>query len=417
MTTKKKNQIFCVTIVILIVIFCFIGCGVKKNVDDKRKNKKEDTEKKTKVEKIVAKHQEENMKLTVDLFKNSYNPRGNVVISPVAVQMSLAFLLNGAVGETQTELINTVGMEASIFNNYLKTYMEEAPKDVRGNINFVNGIWKNSLNEGMNLKHTYESRAVEYLNTEIKSEPFTTGCENVINDWINKATNGMVDKVVTKTYVQNWMYTINVATFAMDWEKAYSVNDMCTGEFNNFNNTKTTVEMMSSVEPLYIEDNEVTGFIKNYYIPRYKFVAIMPDDSSKMDEYVQNWDERKMIKLLEGASNENVKVTFPKFVSGSRINIKSVLAKMGLTQMFSYEANFSGILEDNKFAGLGTMVHASTVVVGKKSSEAKMLTEVGSKKTDTSYSNEIVIDRPFIYIIYDSEESIPVFIGSVKYLK
>jgi serpin B len=168
---------------------------------------------------------------------------------------------------------------------------------------------------------------------------------------------------------------------------------------------------------LYIEDNEVTGFIKNYYIPRYKFVAIMPDETTNIDLYVKNWDERKLIKLLEGAINENVKVTFPKFEGGSRIDVKKLLARMGLKQMFSYDANFSGILEDDKTTSIGDIVHASYVVVGKKSSEAKVITEVDNKKRDDSYSKEIVINKPFIYMIYDSEESIPVFIGSVKYIQ
>ena len=206
MTTRKKNQIFCVTLIMIVIVFCFIGCGVKKGVEKKEivksSEKKGGSKKENKVKEIVAKHQQENMKLTINVFKNSYNPKANVVISPVAVQMSLAFLLNGAVGTTQTELIGTVGMEAPIYNNYLKTYIEESPKDVRGNVNFVNAIWKNSLNEGMSLKKNYENRAVEYLNAEIKSEPFTTGSEKVINNWITEKTDGMIDKVVTRAYVQ-----------------------------------------------------------------------------------------------------------------------------------------------------------------------------------------------------------------------
>ena len=35
MTTRKKNQIFCVTLIMIIIVFGFIGCGVKKSVKNK----------------------------------------------------------------------------------------------------------------------------------------------------------------------------------------------------------------------------------------------------------------------------------------------------------------------------------------------------------------------------------------------
>ena len=35
MTTRKKNQIFYATLVMIIIVFCFIGCGVKKSVEKK----------------------------------------------------------------------------------------------------------------------------------------------------------------------------------------------------------------------------------------------------------------------------------------------------------------------------------------------------------------------------------------------
>ena len=416
MTLKKKNQIFFATLIVFIVTFCLIGCSVKKNVDENKETKKEAKPEK-KVEKIIAKHKEENMKLTMELFKNSYNSKGNVVISPVAVQMGLAFIMNGAVGLTQTEIINKVGMEAPVFNNYLKTYIEESPKDVRGSVNFVNAIWLNSLNEGMDLKNGYEDRAIEYLNAQIKSEPFSSGYETVINNWIKEETDGMVNTIMKKTDPLTWLYTVNVATFAMDWANSYNVEDITKGQFKNFNNQVTNVEMMSSVESLYIEDNQVTGFIKDYYNPRYKFVAIMPDETIQLDAYVKNWDARKAKKLLEGASNENVKVTFPKFDSAATVNMRTVLMRIGLKNLYSMDANLSGLLEDGKTIELENMIHTSAVSIGKKSSEAKIFTEVDSKKADKSYTKEITINRPFLYLIYDTEEGIPLFIGSVKVLQ
>lgn len=414
MTTRRKNQIFIVTALMLVVLFCMFGCSAKKQAEKKAEKKEE---KKDKIEKIVAEHREENMKLSVELLKGSNVECENNVISPLAVQMAMGFAINGARGVTQSAIIDKLGMETSVLNNYLKTYIEEAPKDVRGNINFVNAIWLNSINTGLGLNSSYKDRVQEYLNAEVKQEPFSAGCEDVINGWVAEATDEMVNKVVNKVDVADWFYTINVATFDMDWQTTYNVNDIEKKTFNNAKKTTTDAEMMSSVESLYIEDNGATGFIKNYYIPRYKFIAILPDEKSTLEEYVNNLDYRKLIKLLEGAENINVKATIPSFVTYKTVDVSRTLASIGLSSIYKADADFSGMLKEGMATRLWKMYHTSKITVGKKSTEGVITSNVSNnKKKNLSYDKEVVLDRPFLYMIFDSEESIPIFIGTMNNL-
>ncbi len=414
MTTRRKNQIFILAALMIVVLFCMFGCNVKKDVEKKAEKK---AEKKDKIEKIVAEHREENMKLSVELLKGSNVAYDNTVISPLAVQMAMGFAINGAKGVTQSAIIDKVGMETSVLNNYLKTYIEEAPKDVRGNINFVNAIWLNSINTGLDLNSSYKDKVIEYLNAEIKQEPFSAGCEKVINGWVAETTDGMVNKVVNKVDLTNWFYTINIATFDMDWETTYNVNDIEKKTFNNAKKTTSDVEMMSSIESLYIEDNGATGFIKNYYIPRYKFIAILPDEKANLEEYVNNLDYRKLIKLLESAENVNVKASIPSFVTYKTVDISKTLVNIGLSSIFKSDADFSGMLKEGMATKLWKMYHTSKITVGKKSSEGVITSNVSNnKKKDVSYDKEVVLDRPFLYMIFDSEESIPIFIGTMNNL-
>lgn len=414
MTTRRKNQIFILAALMIVVLFCMFGCNVKKDVEKKAEKK---AEKKDKIEKIVAEHREENMKLSVELLKGSNVAYDNTVISPLAVQMAMGFAINGAKGVTQSAIIDKVGMETSVLNNYLKIYIEEAPKDVRGNINFVNAIWLNSINTGLDLNSSYKDKVIEYLNAEIKQEPFSAGCEKVINGWVAETTDGMVNKVVNKVDLTNWFYTINIATFDMDWETTYNVNDIEKKTFNNAKKTTSDVEMMSSIESLYIEDNGATGFIKNYYIPRYKFIAILPDEKANLEEYVNNLDYRKLIKLLESAENVNVKASIPSFVTYKTVDISKTLVNIGLSSIFKSDADFSGMLKEGMATKLWKMYHTSKITVGKKSSEGVITSNVSNnKKKDVSYDKEVVLDRPFLYMIFDSEESIPIFIGTMNNL-
>ena len=259
--TTRKNTIFVLTALMLIATFCFIGCNAKKSVE---KKKEISTEKKEEIEKIIAKHRDENMELSVNILKNSNEPLNNIIVSPLAVQMAMGLLVNGSKNKTQKRIIDTIGMESAVLNDYLKTYIEEAPKDVRGNINFVNAFWLNAINTGLDLNSVYKDRIQEYLGAQIKQEPFSQGCEVVMNNWIKEETNGMVNSVVRQVNSTDWLYMMNIATFDMDWEQSYDLSDIKTGSFNNDKGDVVEVETMTSVESLYIEDNDTTGFIKNY---------------------------------------------------------------------------------------------------------------------------------------------------------
>ena len=158
--TTRKNTIFVLTALMLIATFCFIGCNAKKSVE---KKKEISTEKKEEIEKIIAKHRDENMELSVNILKNSNEPLNNIIVSPLAVQMAMGLLVNGSKNKTQKRIIDTIGMESAVLNDYLKTYIEEAPKDVRGNINFVNAFWLNAINTGLDLNSVYKDRIQEYL--------------------------------------------------------------------------------------------------------------------------------------------------------------------------------------------------------------------------------------------------------------
>lgn len=410
--TTRKNTIFVLTALMLIATFCFIGCNAKKSVE---KKKEISTEKKEEIEKIIAKHRDENMELSVNILKNSNEPLNNIIVSPLAVQMAMGLLVNGSKNKTQKRIIDTIGMESAVLNDYLKTYIEEAPKDVRGNINFVNAFWLNAINTGLDLNSVYKDRIQEYLGAQIKQEPFSQGCEVVMNNWIKEETNGMVNSVVRQVNSTDWLYMMNIATFDMDWEQSYDLSDIKTGSFNNDKGDVVEVETMTSVESLYIEDNDTTGFIKNYYIPRYKFIGILPDKENKFDDYISKLDSRKLIKLLEGAEKKNVKATIPAFESIKTVNIRRVLSSIGLADIFAKDADYSGMLKNGMPMSLTKIYHTSKIRVGKKSSEAAIVTNVASKKTtEKKYSKEVVLDRPFIYIIFDTEESIPIFIGTIK---
>ena len=93
------------------------------------------------------------------------------------------------------------------------------------------------------------------------------------------------------------------------------------------------------------------------------------------------------------------------------MDLKRVLKLMGVTSMFDpSKANFSEISKEELF--VKDIFHRAHIKVNEEGSEAAATTTViqGPRSLQQKVS-EFRVDRPFIYIIYDIRNRIPLFVG------
>lgn len=400
--SRIKRIVNC--IIVVCVLGSMVGCG-KRQVD--KNIVKPDI-----VSDTVKKYKKENMEFALKLLKNTYKEKENVVISPVSIQMSIAFALNGASGTTRAQLSKGVGIDVVAFNEYIKNYLGEMPNDVRCKILFANGMWINSNLGNVEISPEYNETMKEYTYADITKVPFNKDTKKGINDWCSEKTDGFINKILEATTKDDMIYTINAAGFNMDWKNSYNISDIKEDTFNNNGDSKVTIDMMSSVESIYLEDNNATGFIKPYYLPRFQYVVIMPDKDISMEKYIENMSVEKINKLLENAKEENVKATIPKYSESYKVDLKDALVNMGMDIMFNNKANFSGIMKNGSNIHMSQVVHKAKIEVGKSSTQLGGISNVSeTKRKKIEYDKEVKLNRPYIYMIYDCEQNVPMFIG------
>ena len=108
---------------------------------------------------------------------------------------------------------------------------------------------------------------------------------------------------------------------------------------------------------------------------------------------------------------KNVELTMPAFQISFKIDLERILKSMGITSMFNPDtANFSEISNEELF--VKDIFHQAHIKVNEKGSEAAATTTViqGTRSLPQDVS-EFRVDRPFIYIIYDIRNRIPLFVG------
>ncbi len=361
------------------------------------------------------------LNFTAELFKKSVEKskndgEGNALISPFSVMVALSMTANGAGGNTLSEMEKVLGKNIDIetLNKYLYTYIESLYSGEKCRLAVANSIWLRDTTS-LSVKKNFLQKNMDYYNAAIYKSMFDAKGANDINSWVKKHTDGMIEKLVDKIDDETMMLLINAVAFDAEWSKKYDV--IYEGKFTSFAGDRRTVDMMRSFEERYIDDGSATGFIKEYKGGKYSFAAILPN-SEDIYSYVENMTEESIERLLSGVSYEPVKTAMPKFSSDFSISMEECLEEMGIKDAFSAIADFSEMSENN--LSISKVVHKTHITVNEKGTKASAVTGVTMKNTAVltpATTKEVVLDRPFVYMILDNENNMPVFIGMVTDIK
>ena len=112
--------------------------------------------------------------------------------------------------------------------------------------------------------------------------------------------------------------------------------------------------------------------------------------------------------------SEPVSAVLPQFSYSYEEQLPEALQRMGMTQAFSGSADFSGMLPG---AFISDVLHKTFIEVTQAGTRAAAVTAVEmTKGAAPAAQKEVVLDRPFLYMIVDTEYRLPIFIGIVNEL-
>ena len=365
------------------------------------------------------------MNLAVKLLQKQteQDANQNVLISPLSISTALALTANGADGETLNQMQNFFGEEIASLNTDLKEYTENLYSDEKSRCISANAVWINQ-NGKITVKDDFLKTADEVYQAGVFEEVFTSATKDSVNGWVSEHTDNMIENIIDKVDENDVMYLINALTFDAQWSKTYDDYQIEDDTFTAFDGSKRTVSMMSSKEDIYLDDGKATGFQKAY-AGGYYFVALLPNEDTDIQSYVNSLDAEALVKLLNEPQFEPVITGTPAFESDYSTSLKDTLESLGMTDAFSRQnADFSAMAEttnpeDNLF--ISDVLHKTYISVDKNGTKAAAATAVTMAVAGAAIQKEppkeVILNRPFVYMIVDSNENLPLFIGTVMDIK
>lgn len=355
----------------------------------------------------------------VKLFKTSMKEGKNTLISPLSVLYALAMTANGADGETLAQMEQVLGMDVDNLNSYMLAFLDLLPESKDYKMSLANSIWFKDDPDFI-VEQSFLQTNADYYGAGAYKAAFDEGTRNDINNWVKEHTDGMIPEILDDFPDEAIMYLVNALAFDAKWADEYEEHQIREGRFTMEDGTRQDVDMMHSEEYTYLEDDLATGFIKYYKDRRYAFVAMLPNEGVTVSQYVDSLTGEHLRELLNNPQDLTVFASIPKFETEYDIEMSEVLQEMGMTDAFDWRvADFSRLGTynlDGMNICINRVLHKTFISVTEQGTRAGATTAVemvAEGAAEIIEYKEVVLDRPFVYMLIDCETNLPFFIGTM----
>ena len=361
------------------------------------------------------------------------NAGGNILVSPMSLNLALGLAAEGASGKTAEEMYGYLG--GSDYGNFAKQYMDYADSLTReadaeqggyqGKYSFqysiANSVWVNS---NRTLTEEYKNAAQDRFRAEVDSLDFLgnpSQAVNRINSWCEDKTKGMIPRILTDDSVSGdpAAILVNTVYFESPWREVWKLEQH---KFQALSGKTTGQEMLKDTLSDYYENKYATAFGKAYF-NGFEFIGILP--KAEGDFRISDLDLQSLLESKE--TKYDVKALMPKLDYESATSpgeIVGLLRAQGLQLPFdSVNAEFDRMLEMGQGENLyiDDILQKCKIELDEDGTRAAAVTalimQLNMAVTEPKEVKEVYLDRPFAFLIYDSIKEEIVFVGKVTEIK
>lgn len=360
---------------------------------------------------------------SVELFKNSVKDDlasgKNTLISPESVAFALGMTHNGADKSTLRQMQDVLykGVSQDTFNKNMNALMTEAnnQSDEKAKIKIANSVWVKDRND-ITPSEQFTKSCKELYNAELFKGAFNDETVKQVNSWVNDKTDKMIPDIIDRFADDEIMCLINCVAFDAKWEKQYEDDQIKENEkFTNAAGTEVSCTMLSSTENTYVSNDKAKGFVKNYEGGKYAFMAVLPNEDISISDYVSSMTADEFAKLYSSRTGTEVYTKLPQFRYDYGTELSKTLSRMGMPEAFTDAADFSKMFENTE-AAINRVIHKTHIELDANGTKAAAATAVIMREKAVAVREEpksVILDRPFVYAIMDTQTGLPVFMGTV----
>ena len=328
------------------------------------------------------------------------NEKENKIYSPYSLLIALYMLYEGADGHTKDEL-----------DNILKNEEITELDNIENVLSILNRMYIKD-NDNILINESYKSVIKDKYNADVVLDPLDS--VDIINNFIEENTFGQIKNMLREIYGN--LFLINTLAVDMEWPYQISGDNVDEGTFENV--IASYVYGFSKNYASYYKDDEVTSVgleLKQYDSNRYECVLIQPD-SIELNDYINNMDDNKLNNILNNLielkdDSRTVNIAIPKFSFSYELDANKTFSSLGLNLTAPDLKNITDITDSMKIH------HKSNIDFSENGLKAASATVVeileGAAFIDPEQTLDIVINRPFMFVLREKNSNTILFLGTV----
>lgn len=338
----------------------------------------------------------------------------NIMFSPTSLNFALGMIAEGAKGETKEILDDYLG--TNDFAAYAKEYLdkikayntEDESYGYQSKVKIADAVW---VDNGLTLQEKFKNTVSDSFGAEVEAVDFSAAektCD-VINSWCNKNTEGLIPKIITPDLIND--NTGLCLTNSLYFESGWSGEPWNVSDTEESFGEKEKTKYMTCTGDRYYENDKATAFGRDY-ANGLSFIGILPNEEG--DFNLEDLDIGGLLK--SNPEYDEVDCKMPKLNFETSTVLNDMLSSLGLDNLFSSNADFSGIADQN--VNVDTILQKTKLELDENGTKAAAVTAVTMECMSAPAENEPIIKtveltRPFAFLIYDRSNDEILFIGKV----
>ncbi|OXU29427.1 hypothetical protein TSAR_002441 [Trichomalopsis sarcophagae] len=359
------------------------------------------------------------------------NKGKNLISSPLSAHVVLSMAAFGAGGNTAVQMRQSLHMPA---DDVVSKQGYENLIDTLNNVENVTLEVANKmyLANNLKLKSDYKSLTSGTFRSEAAEIDTSKPAESakVINDWVDEKTHHKINGIVKEDDITSdtRMLLLNAVYFKGKWAKEFKKEGTQDRVFHVDGKTEKKVPtMFASGSYVYGELPDLKAkFVELPYENKdLKMVIIVPDEIEGLSAIQENLESFNYTRLAEAGSEREVQLYIPKFKIESTIDLQKPLEarlgeinvvlmlyrrlQLGMTDMFSNAANFTGISDEP--LKVGKVLQKAFIEVNEEGSEAAAVTDMELEYRTGHDETVVIVNRPFYFVISSNGINNSIFVG------
>ncbi|XP_036101253.1 kallistatin [Molossus molossus] len=354
----------------------------------------------------------------------SQNPESNIFFSPLSISTAYAMLSLGARSDTWTQILEGLGFNLTEVS---ESDIHQGFQHLLQTLNLPHDNLETRVGNALFLSQdlTLLPRFLNDTMAFYKSTPFRSnfldpeGTAQLINNHVKEETRGKIENLVSGLSTDTVMVLVNYIYFKGRWAKPFSPSKSAPQDFHVDENTVVKVPMMfqDKNRHWYLHDRYVPcSVLRMDYLGNAKAFFILPDKGKmKQVEEVLTPDmlTRWNNMLQKSSFYRKLELYFPKFSISGSYSLDQTLPQLGIRDLFSWQANLSGITTQKNLL-VSKSFHKAVLDVDEAGTEAAAATSVSSSLLSAYHSRQVLrFNRPFIVVIFSTDTQSILFLGKV----